>query len=382
MWRGSEIWLQPYLRHPKRTQFATPTDVMIAVCDHFEPLHHADKATAIKRIHEWQTTFPEICKQYKDHDDHPPKHTFFYPIEQYDSDLVEEIAVICRRTGSEVDIHLHHDDDTEETLRHSLEQGIKDFSGHSLLSSTQDGDLGYGFIHGNWALDNSDPSGRHCGVQRELQVLKETGCYADFTMPSAPHPTQTHTVNKLYYGVETESAKSHNYGYRVSAPKSEIKSNDVDSTAKLRSRLDHLLLVQGPLGLNWQRRKWGILPRLENADLTGSNPPSPDRLSIWLRNAIHVQHRPDWIFIKLHCHGAISPNRDMLLGEPMRKFHQHLASRMGQDTPFRLHYVSAREMVNIIHAAEDGHSGNPNEYRNYRLDSCISFEANSLPASP
>jgi hypothetical protein len=34
---------------------------------------------------------------------------------------------------------------------------------------------------------------------------------------------------------------------------------------------------------------------------------------------------------------------------------------------FRLHYVTAREMVNIIHAAEDGKTGNPGQYRNYRL---------------
>ena len=32
-----------------------------------------------------------------------------------------------------------------------------------------------------------------------------------------------------------------------------------------------------------------------------------------------------------------------------------------------LHFVSAREMVNIILAASDGREGNPGEYRDYRL---------------
>jgi len=32
-----------------------------------------------------------------------------------------------------------------------------------------------------------------------------------------------------------------------------------------------------------------------------------------------------------------------------------------------LHFVSAREMVNIILAACDGREGNPAEYRDYRL---------------
>ena len=32
-----------------------------------------------------------------------------------------------------------------------------------------------------------------------------------------------------------------------------------------------------------------------------------------------------------------------------------------------LHFVSAREMVNIVLAACDGRDGNPGEYRDYRL---------------
>jgi hypothetical protein len=37
----------------------------------------------------------------------------------------------------------------------------------------------------------------------------------------------------------------------------------------------------------------------------------------------------------------------------------------------RLHYVTAREMVNIIHAAEDGRDGNPGAYRDYRYKTLI-----------
>ena len=356
---------------------------MIAVCDHFEPFHHTDKKGALERLRDWNTRFPLLTKEFRDSTGHPPKQTFFYPIEQYDSDLLEEIAQLCQNTGSEVEIHLHHHDDTEESFRDSLIQGKADFARHQLLSIDSEGQTTFGFVHGNWALDNSDPTGRNCGIQRELQILKESGCYGDFTMPSAPHPTQTQIVNKIYYAVETESAKSHNSGYLVTAPPNDsTTSRDTDRpTADLRSRLDHLLLVQGPLGLNWERRKWGLLPRLENADLTGSNPPTPDRLSIWLRNAIHVQNQPDWIFIKLHCHGAINPNRDMLLGEPMHQFHKHLEKELGTHSLFRTHYVTTRELVNIVHAAEDGHTGNPSDFRNYIATSRIPFQKHCLPVS-
>ena len=384
MWRGADIWLPAYLRHPKRSGFESPTDVMIAVCDHFEPFHHTDKDHALRRVRDWQNRFPEICKRFRDHDGQAPRHTFFYPIEQYDEAIVQGLAEICQTTGSEVEIHLHHDNDTEDGLREAIRAGIHHFANHQLLSQDEHQIPSYAFIHGNWALDHSDPEGRHCGVRRELQLLKETGCYGDFTMPSAPHPTQTQTVNQIYYGVETESAKSHNTGYRVTAPRPNASSTlkEIHSTRALRNRSDHLLLVQGPLGLNWKRRKWGILPRLENADLTGKNPPTPDRLHIWLRNAIHVQNRPEWLFVKLHCHGAINPNRNMLLGDPMQAFHQHLADLARVGSPLRFHYVSAREMVNIIHAAEDGKTGDPNAFRNYLIKSNIPFkDGTQVPSS-
>ena len=52
------------------------------------------------------------------------------------------------------------------------------------------GELRFAFIHGNWSLDNSRPDGRWCGLNNELILLRELGCYADFTLPSAPSDTQ------------------------------------------------------------------------------------------------------------------------------------------------------------------------------------------------
>ena len=57
---------------------------------------------------------------------------------------------------------------------------------HGLLEKDATGRISWGFIHGNWALDNCRSDGRMCGVNNELDVLRETGCYADFTLPSAP----------------------------------------------------------------------------------------------------------------------------------------------------------------------------------------------------
>jgi hypothetical protein len=79
-----------------------------------------------------------------------------------------------------------------------------------------------------------------------------------------------------------------------------------------------------------------------------------------------VQGRPDWLFIKLHCHSMDPTQEDAVRGGTMQRF---LADLVGgaTDRAEIIHFVTAREMVNIILAACDGREGNPGEYRNYRL---------------
>src|SRR5205823_14094894 len=83
--------------------------------------------------------------------------------------------------------------------------------------------------------------------------------------------------------------------------------------------------------------------------------------------AITVKDRPDWIFIKLHCHGMDSRDEAAMLGSPLRRFLLELTQGAGAGSGYRVHFVTAREMVNIILAACDGREGNPGDYRDYRL---------------
>jgi len=126
-------------------------------------------------------------------------------------------------------------------------------------------------------------------------------------------------------------------------------------------------LVQGPLGLNFARRKWGVLPRIENGEICGVNPPTPDRVRLWAQTGIHVAGRPEWVFVKLHTHGCVPANADVLLGEAMAAMHAHLQQHFNDGNTWQLHYVTAREMVNIILAAEAGQSGSPGQYRDYAI---------------
>jgi hypothetical protein len=356
MIRALDLWLPAWRSRDKSKQRPLGTrHVLLAICDHFEPFHGVGKTEALARVRTWQDELPRLTSEFRDADGEPPRHTFFYPIEQYDADVVQGIAEVCASTGSETEIHLHHDNDTAENLRHTLEEGRDRLAGHGLLSRDGTGAVRYGFVHGNWALDNSHPHGRHCGVRNELRVLRQTGCYADFTLPSAPERTQTRTINSVYYATGTDRPKSHDHGRRVRAEREPQPVGE-----------DELLLVQGPLALNWQRKKLGLLPRIENSDLTAANPPTAERMRLWLDCQVTVEDRPNWVFVKLHTHGSKPENTRMLLGEPMRAFHRALAKMASRDHTLRFHYVSARELVNILHAAEAGHSGEPGQFRDFR----------------
>jgi hypothetical protein len=59
----------------------------------------------------------------------------------------------------------------------------------------------------------------------------------------------------------------------------------------------------------------------------------------------------------------------MLLGAQMQEFHRSLPDYAAAHPGFHFHYVTARELVNIVHAAEAGETGNPGGYRDFRYAS-------------
>jgi hypothetical protein len=347
--RGLDRWIVPYLlQTPKRRRpkSGEPVHVILCIADHFEPKSsRISPQQAEDRIARWVNHYPRAFGDFRDSDGRSPRHTFFYPIEEYDPHHVEAIAELCRAGFGEIELHLHHDNDNAAHLRQQLLHVKEVFAQrHGLLARhAKTGALGYGFIHGNWALCNARPDGRWCGVNEELEVLRETGCFADFTMPSAPHPTQVRKLNSIYYAVN-----------RIGRPRSHESGVDVGLGSQPPNSL---LLVQGPLVYDWRKRRAGLVPRLENGCLQGSQPPGIDRLDSWLRARVQVPGRPDWFFVKLHAHGADEASHDALLGEPMARFHRDLAGLARRHPCFHYHYVTAREMYNLIKAAEAGWKG-------------------------
>ena len=58
---------------------------------------------------------------------------------------------------------------------------------------------------------------------------------------------------------------------------------------------------------------------------------------------------------------------EVLLGEPMSTMHRYLDEHYNDGKNFKLHYVTAREMYNIIKAAEADEAGSPGDFRDYLI---------------
>lgn len=354
--RNMQIWLLGYLRRRRPQDVPKPVHVMFCFVDHFEPMwKQADLATQRARVDRWCRDYRALAQGHRDADGRPPQHSFFYPEEEYLDEHLDKLAALCADGYGELEIHLHHDNDTEENFRSVMQRfcAVLHEKHGGLSRDPSSGELRFAFIHGNWSLDNSRADGRWCGLNNELILLRELGCYADFTLPSAPSDTQTRTSNSIYYATDDPlTPKSHDVGEAVR----------VGGTAS-----GDLMIVQGPLGLNWRERRFGIIPRIENSDVRKGCPPTSARVDAWVRTGIHVTGRPEWVFVKVHTHGTQERDMDTLLGPAADAMHAHLERAYNDGVNHVLHYVSAREVYNIIKAAEAGKTGNPADYRDFEL---------------
>lgn len=358
-------WLPGYAwQRLTRTTPPGMVHLIFVLADHFEPSimpedgrAHAPLAEQERRVNRWCCEYPLAVEPWRDQEGRPFVHTYFFPAEQYDRGLVDRLASHCHEGWGELEIHLHHGmdapDTAENTRRQLLEFRDALVFNHGSLCYTDGSDQPrYAFVHGNFALANS-AGGYACGVDNEMEILSETGCYADLTMPTAAfHPAQISKVNSLY-----ECALPLN----AQAP--HRKGRDLHLNRPLEK---FPIIVQGPLMLDFDKHARNRVGRFENAALTGANPPSLRRLQRWKQAGISVEGRPDWIFIKLHCHSMDPTQEDAVMGGAMQRFLADLVEKAPERREI-LHFVTAREMTNIIWAACDGREGNPGEYRNYRL---------------
>lgn len=350
-----ERWAVGYLRHLLTRRRAPEVHgtrhLLFAFCDHYEPFcYDPPFERALARVKRWHERYPKIMERFVDADGRCPKHSFFFPGEEYRPEFFDLIDDLVRRGAGEVELHLHHDGDTAAILRDKIEAYLQIYSERGHLSRV-DGRPRYGFIHGDWALCNGRPDGRYCGVDEELPLLFDTGCYADFTFPSVPDVSQPNIINQIYWPVGDLGQK---------------RAYERGEQARVGASYgDRLLMITGPMAVatGLSGRRLGI----ERTAVTAHEPASRRRIRLWVDANIHVAGRPEWVFVKVYTHGAPDDQGESLLGPDGHGLHEILTTDYNDGERFKLHYVTAREMYNIAKAAMAGKAGDPNDYRDFEL---------------
>jgi hypothetical protein len=332
---NSQIWGSSYIRQRLRqlTQRATPPTerIWVTIADHFEPRWRCrDLSTAQSRVALWRTAWPAIASRCKrDSLGNAPRYTFFFPGEEYHPTLLEPLAEMVREGVADVEIHLHHDGEGRQNFVDRITNFCQVLDSEHGLLRKRDGKLTFGFIHGNWALDNSRPDGRWCGLNDEILLLRDLGCYADFTMPSGDSPTQARLVNTIYHCTDDpDRPKSYDDGVPVT-PGGGVAGD--------------LLIIPGPLGMRWKDR-W--LPRLETGELCHGNIATPYRVKRWVDLSPRIGADT---FIKLYTHGAQERNSSVLLRGELESAFNLLVEEAGR-RGCSIYFASAWQMYLAIDA--------------------------------
>ncbi len=354
LYRGNAfIWLPDYVTGtPDAPQVDGPTDIIFVVVDHWEPGGHAEV------VNRWMTDYRAIAEKHRDFHGVNLKHTWYYPIESFRGWEVDSLVKLCRLGLGDVEVHLHHFDDSSLSLRRLLSDGLDSLQAHNALISL-DGVTRFSFIHGNWALDNSGaPRGSRvpCGVNDEISILLEYGCYSDCTFPAMGETSQPSLVNKIFYAVDDpEEPKSHDTGTL--------------SEVGLVTTPDQLQLFVGPYMIDWKDWRFKTHPTFDDGNLYWEIPSTLHRFEVWLKANIHVKGRPNWVFVRPFTHGAdIRRGGDRnILGENFDQMLTDIEKNYNDGENYRLHYMTAREAFNVIKAAEAGLDGNPHDYRDFVL---------------
>jgi hypothetical protein len=341
------IWLPGYvswLLHPEKANGAK-VHIFFLVVDHFEP---GQDAAMMDR---WGSEYPKIADRHRDSGGRPWQHTWFYPGEQPVDRNMGALQKLVAAGYGETELHLHHFNDTPQSGRQRFERAIAWFQTFGFLKS-MDGATHFGFVHGNWSLDNSRGNA-YCGNNRELQMLRELGCFADYTFSSIFDESQPPMVNNIYQATDDDRSKSYDRG--------------VDLRLGAKPAGD-LLIFQGPLLLVPTARPTKLFLEVENGEIHPAVPVTPRRVDAWVRANIHVLGRPDWIFIKTHTHGAETKDvADEILGDELDRALTYMEKAYNDGTHYALHYVTAREAYNLTQAAAEGRQGDPRQYYDYRI---------------
>lgn len=348
---------------------AGPKHIIFTFVDHFEPAGSVEEVN--RQTSFWVDDYIAMARNHTDADGRHPIHSYFVlnvpylQPEQLDVTLNRLNEVTYTGYG-EIDFHCHHghsnesyytEEESTNELLYIISMAKQQFNMHgALLTAEVNPKCTYAFIHGMWALDNSRLGWidypyhyEWCGVNRELDILKQQGAYADFTFPMTGPMTPIFT-DLIYYAADDNN------------PASYQNISNIFPVGTSSPPQNKLMIIQGPNA----RTNIGVKPGVYY------DPPSLYRMDTFVKHNVHVSGNNNWIFVKVYTHGldmelTNEEKWDSYFGPTADNFYYDIENKYNDGTNWKLHYASAREMYNIIKAAEAGRTGDPNDYRNFTI---------------
>jgi hypothetical protein len=228
-------------------------------------------------------------------------HSFFFPGEQY-------VPALARRAREAHEGRLRRGRAAPAprrrhaaSSREKIELYKSRFTSHGLFSRDASGDArATRSSTATGASRTRARDGRNCGVDDELVVLARLGCYADLTFAAAPDESQPRIVNQIYWPTGDLTKKR------------AYENGEVARVGHVKD--DRLLMITGPSAIAARRRRCrsGSTTRASRAG-------APHADTACARGAtqnIHVEGRPEWVFVKAFTHGAPEARPNVFLGEP------------------------------------------------------------------
>src|SRR3954469_12563031 len=111
--KNLHVWTAGYARWLARsaptraraaiTPGAGPRHLLFAFCDHYEPhWKNTDVAVGTERVRAWLDGYPALVGPYRDNEGSRPRHSFFFPGEEYQPGYLDALASLARRGFGEV----------------------------------------------------------------------------------------------------------------------------------------------------------------------------------------------------------------------------------------------------------------------------------------
>ena len=340
-------WLVSNQRH--ETAGSTPIDIIFSSVNRFDPIDAGDDPelqTSI--IKQWAELYPAIINGVLDSDGYPPKNTWFCPADESLSEILHPLLNLCDNGFGEMEVMIDIGGEPAVQDINKLARIIEKYR-HNGIPELENRNQTLNFAIITAVKEPIAQIEEREKVRKVLTSSEDLGGYADFTSP-VHSMIKRRKLNRIYDLSE------------------QSRGPDKDEVAKSpgeNSRDPGLFLnFPGPLFFNYEN--YSLLPYMDNAEISSEKPFERKRVENWIKANVHVAGKPEWLFLRTSTRGAKPDIANMLLGDDGRQMYMQLVDKFSYPD-YRLHFVTAREAYNIAAAAIDGHGGNPNDYRDYKI---------------